>query len=94
MKFLGGTSCVEECYPDHTLEDLMKAEKPSGKVRIVNGSDGQDGMIEVSVNGVWGIVCYANWFAANLVCQELGYESGSVLTSRSVYSKLYSGTLT
>lgn len=94
MKFLGDTSCVESCYPDHSLEDLMAAEKPSGKVRVANGSDDRDGMIEVLVDGVWGIVCYANRFIANLVCQELGYESGIILKSRSTYSKLYSGALT
>lgn len=89
MKFLGGTSCVEGCYPDHTLEDLMKAEKPSAKVRIENGSDAQHGMIKVSMDGVWGFVCYATRFIANLVCQELGYESGIMLTSRLLYGKLY-----
>lgn len=94
MKFVGDTSCVESCYPDHTLEDLMIAEKPSGKVRIRNGSGDGNGMIEVSVDGVWGIVCYANRFVANLVCQELGYESGTILKSISVYRKFYSGALT
>ena len=77
FNFSGNTSCVGTCYPYHKLEDLMNAEEPSGSVRLVNGSKSLEGFIQIKKNNEWGVVCYANAFVSNLVCQELGYQGGT-----------------
>ncbi len=79
FNFSVNTSCVGTCYPDHTLEDLMNAEKPSGNVRLANGSNSLEGFIQIKKNNEWGVLCYASGFVPNLVCQELGYQGGGTV---------------
>ncbi|CAB4037707.1 deleted in malignant brain tumors 1 -like, partial [Paramuricea clavata] len=88
--FLRGSTCVETCYPDHTLEDLMGGETPSGNIRLVNGSNDREGFIQMRTksqnNYKWGIICNTNQVITTLVCQELGFQSGSLVR----YNRLYS----
>ena len=53
----------------------MNVEKPSGNVRFANGSNGQEGFVQIKKNKEWGVICYGNPFIINLVCQELGFQS-------------------
>ncbi|XP_028407122.1 antigen WC1.1-like [Dendronephthya gigantea] len=83
--FLRDTSCVDSCYPDRTLEDLMR-NKPPASVRLINGSNPREGFIQLKKNdGAWGNICYMNIFVRNLVCQELGFQSASILRSAVAY---------
>jgi hypothetical protein len=83
---------VETCYPDHTLEDLMSGESPSGNIRLVNGSNDQEGFIQIRTtsqnNYKWGMICNTNQIITTLVCQELGFQSGRFVQYKRIYCKL------
>ena len=54
-----------------------------GSIRLVNGTLLNEGRLEACSNGVWGPICY-NLFDsmdALVVCKELGYNSGKLMTS-------------
>ena len=50
-----------------------------GDVRLIGGSSEREGQVEMCYNGVWGTVCADGWndIAANIVCNQLGYENQS-----------------
>ena len=47
---------------------------PDSMIRLVNGSDGCSGRVEVFLHGVWGSVCDDGWGVeeAGVVCRMLG----------------------
>ncbi|XP_028406851.1 uncharacterized protein LOC114529293 [Dendronephthya gigantea] len=75
--FLRDTSCVDTCYPDRTLKDLEQGQESSRRVRLMNGSNPEEGFLQFKMDdGEWVDVCYARFYALNLACQELGFQSG------------------
>ncbi|XP_035386193.1 neurotrypsin [Electrophorus electricus] len=52
-----------------------------GSVRLVGGSRGSEGRLEVHYRGQWGSVCDKGWTDTNtqVVCRQLGYRSGRSL---------------
>lgn len=45
-----------------------------GQVRLVNGSNSDEGRVEICRNGQWGGVCDSNWGVneAQVVCRQVG----------------------
>ena len=50
----------------------------TGEVQLVSGGS-YYGSVQVCVGGTWGRVCRYGWDSndANVVCRQLGYESGT-----------------
>lgn len=75
---------MDTCYPDYSMEDL---EKPSVEIRLVNGSNNREGFILVKKENRLGILCTTNYFVIDLVCQELGSQSGRLIRHGNYYGK-------
>lgn len=59
---------------------VITAMPPQLTIRLVNGSDGYSGRLEVNAGGVWGSVCDDGWdiIDANVICEEL-YGSDALI---------------
>jgi hypothetical protein len=70
----------------------MSGETPSGNIRLVNGSNDQEGFIQIRTtsqnNYKWGMICNTNQIITTLVCQELGFQSGRFVQYKRIYCKL------
>ena len=49
------------------------------EVRLVNGSDGSEGRVELCYQGVWITICDLLWGIqeAQVVCRQLGYPNAT-----------------
>ena len=63
MQFISPVVVLEECSAD-------------GEVRIVTGSDDQEGTVEICFEGVYGTICDDMWdiLDAKVVCRQLGFS--------------------
>lgn len=54
-----------------------------GTVRLIGGPDSSAGRVEVYQDSFWGSVCNKGWSLneSHVVCHELGFTDGAVLTS-------------
>ena len=65
----------------------------TGNIRLVEGTKGYEGRLEVCINQVWGTVCSLSWDSTEIkvACRQLGYqELGMLSLSKFCYNILYS----
>ena len=85
--------CVDDCYSDYSLTELIKLDQSSQNVRLVNGSSSYEGVVEAYHGEQWAGFCSLTYFQANLVCQELGYEGVTKILFKAVESSVASGNV-
>ncbi|XP_061193442.1 deleted in malignant brain tumors 1 protein-like [Saccostrea echinata] len=85
---LSGCSYSETHSCSHSEDAGAICILPSQSIRLRNGKSANEGIIEVSINGVWGAVCDTAWDNQNakVACRSLGYSGGVAITS-SVFGK-------
>ena len=50
-------------------------------IRIVGGTNGREGRVEIMYQGIWGTICDNGWddIDATVVCREMGYSHGNAI---------------
>lgn len=58
-------------------------------VRLVGGSQPDQGRLEINFNGIWGTVCddLFNVTDANVVCRQLGYIGAAAVLQRAAFGQ-------
>ena len=56
-------------------------------VQLVGGPTPTEGLVEICLNGVWGLVCGYGWNVrdASVVCRQLGYNGCKFLLAPTNY---------
>ena len=59
-----------------SLNHAVSAQCEDGEIRLVGGSQANEGRVEICVNYQWGTVCHDSWgrLDATVVCRQLGYR--------------------
>ncbi|XP_070206984.1 scavenger receptor cysteine-rich domain-containing protein DMBT1-like isoform X2 [Littorina saxatilis] len=73
---VGRFTCT--CAPRFTDQFCQFRDLPGhGSVRLVNGSQPGEGLVQILANGTWGAVCGFFWGRrdAGVVCRQLGYTT-------------------
>ena len=67
----------------------MYAVDNSLTVRLSDGSDHNEGRVEIYFNSTWGTICDSSWDIndANVVCRMLGYRSALLARPSSYYGE-------
>lgn len=74
-------TCINNCLLNLCTSDFSTpiANCSMGELRLVGSEDGDEGRLEVCVNGAWGTVC-SNGFdthETSVACHTLGRFNGS-----------------
>ncbi|XP_072014782.1 uncharacterized protein [Amphiura filiformis] len=80
------SSCIHEDWgiistqcSDHSQDVGVVCKDGANYVRLVNGSNGSEGRVEILHNGEWGSICSNNWHVneSQVICRQLGlpYEA-------------------
>ncbi len=56
-----------------------------GNMRLVNGSNYNEGKVEVCVDGEWGTVCNNNQALPGVVCEKLGFYADGIDLKRLIF---------
>ncbi|XP_068740263.1 scavenger receptor cysteine-rich type 1 protein M160-like isoform X1 [Montipora capricornis] len=73
-------TCVEKCSPGQVaVPSLNFSKSANSMIRLVNGSDYLEGLLQVYHNGIWGTVCDDGWDSSEtgVVCRQLRLGSGA-----------------
>ena len=77
------TPLPDECYHDDDIGVIcgLQPECNNSDIRLVGGSNDNEGRVEVCVNENWGTVCDHFWSTidAAVVCNQLGIDGGTVM---------------
>ncbi|XP_019856578.1 PREDICTED: LOW QUALITY PROTEIN: deleted in malignant brain tumors 1 protein-like [Amphimedon queenslandica] len=76
-------------YCSHSFDAGVACGPPCNHsdIRLVGGSNDNEGRVEVCINGFWGTVCDDSWsyFNARVVCRQLGLGSNGIPYSHAYY---------
>ena len=78
---------TDDCIGGDDELDYNCPCEPEGAVRLVNGTFPYQGRVEFCTNGGWHTLCSNRWdyYAASVVCRQLGYPSGGKKTFMYVF---------
>ena len=86
--FLDFSMGYEICHPPIISIHMIAASMlpysncVNGEIRLVNGSDENEGRVEMCYGNMWGTICDEHWDVvdANVVCRQLGHQSTGSLS--------------
>ena len=80
-KVLDGGSCLPNCTAGKFAVPVTQKFKTKQTVRLVNGSDYLEGLLQVFHNGIWGTVCDDSWGIddVTVVCRQVTIQEGDIL---------------
>ena len=62
-----------------------------GDVRVVGGSGGYEGNVQICNEGKWGWVCHTYWSTpeAQVVCRQIGYSASCLFFGKKIMYFVY-----
>eukprot|EP00058_Branchiostoma_floridae_P016459 XP_002601947.1 hypothetical protein BRAFLDRAFT_86431 [Branchiostoma floridae] len=71
------------------ITQIVRAVCKDTTIRLVGGSDDNEGRVEIYHNGQWGTVCDDSWSLsdAEVVCRQLGFPGAERATSRAFFGQ-------
>lgn len=98
-----GVSCQGITHTRHSLHSVcvcyVLSTEPCdnyGDVRLVGGSRGSEGRVEICNGAIWGTVCDDSWDSndAQVVCRQLGYVTEGAMARTSAFFGQGTGPIT